>query len=189
MCGITEIGNNVYCIRHPNRPTPTLSLHYFHVIWWLSVNLRYLNQTRDLHNNIAIDWVKTNIIIAITLCLSIVIKYKTRFFKNFYFPFSFLMLSHLRHVLYFRLKCVNWSCCSLSFVDNGLCVLSWFEIINVIVSSFRFIWIPMLWVHDHCNYVPLSVWGSTSYVRIWRLKGLRQLTVSGEKISPINKSG
>ena len=25
-------------------------------------------------------------------------------------------------------------------------------IINVLVSSFRFIRIPMLWVHDHCKY-------------------------------------
>ena len=33
-------------------------------------------------------------------------------------------------------------------------------IINVLASSFRFIWIPMLWVYAHFNFLILSVWGS-----------------------------
>ena len=34
-------------------------------------------------------------------------------------------------------------------------------IINVSVSSFRFIWIPMLWVYGHYKYFTLSVRGPT----------------------------
>ena len=37
-----------------------------------------------------------------------------------------------------------------------------FEIIlNVLVSSFRFIWIPMLWVYGHYTFLILSVREST----------------------------
>ena len=53
--------------------------------------------------------------------------------------------------------------------------------INVLVSSFRFIWIPLLWVHNHYKYFTVSVWRSTLDfrstsesdvydVRFWRLK-------------------
>ena len=34
-------------------------------------------------------------------------------------------------------------------------------IINVLVMSFRFIWIPMLWVHVHYTYFTLAVRGKT----------------------------
>ena len=40
---------------------------------------------------------------------------------------------------------------------------------NVLVSSFRFIWIPMLWLYGHCISNSFSA-GSTLDVRIWRLK-------------------
>ena len=42
------------------------------------------------------------------------------------------------------------------------------SIINVLVSSFCFIWIPMLGVYGHYKYFTLSVRGSTLDVRIWR---------------------
>ena len=42
--------------------------------------------------------------------------------------------------------------------------------VMVLVSSFRFFWIPMLWVFDHYKCFIFSVWGSTIDVRIWRLK-------------------
>ena len=42
--------------------------------------------------------------------------------------------------------------------------------IRVLVSSFCFIWIPMLWVHDHYKLHILSVWGSTWDVIIWCLQ-------------------
>ena len=46
-------------------------------------------------------------------------------------------------------------------------------IINVLVSSFRFIWIPMLRVYGHyVFFFFLSVQGSTLDVRIWRLKSI-----------------
>ena len=46
--------------------------------------------------------------------------------------------------------------------------------INVLASSFRFIWIPILWVHGHTHILNLSVGGgggglATLHVRIWRL--------------------
>ena len=43
-------------------------------------------------------------------------------------------------------------------------------IINVLVSAFRFTWIPMLWVYAIINMFTLTVRGSTLDVRIWRLK-------------------
>ena len=43
-------------------------------------------------------------------------------------------------------------------------------IINVWVSCFRFIWIPMLWFYGHYKYLILSVRGSTLDARIWRLQ-------------------
>ena len=46
-------------------------------------------------------------------------------------------------------------------------------IINVLVSSFRFIWIPMLWCHGCTaiiNVLILSTWGPSLYVKIWRMK-------------------
>ena len=43
-------------------------------------------------------------------------------------------------------------------------------IINILVSSFRFIWIHMLWVYGHYKYFTLPVGGSTLDVRIWRLQ-------------------
>ena len=52
-------------------------------------------------------------------------------------------------------------------------VIFQFEIIiNVLVSSFRFIWIPMLRVHHHYKYLTLSVRGSiynwtSTDVRFW----------------------
>ena len=48
-----------------------------------------------------------------------------------------------------------------------------FEIvINVLVSSFRFIWIPLLWVY--CHYKLLILSASTD-VRFWRLKTVPDL--------------
>ena len=59
-----------------------------------------------------------------------------------------------------------------------------FEIImNVLVSSFQTIWIPMLWVYDHWNYFnSFSVWivfrrenlPSTDS-RFWRIKTVHSL--------------
>ena len=51
-------------------------------------------------------------------------------------------------------------------------------IINVLISSLRFIWIPMLWVYDHCRYcyfysaaIDFRRQNLTSTdVRFWRLK-------------------
>ena len=43
-------------------------------------------------------------------------------------------------------------------------------IINVLVSSLRFIWVPMLWVYDHYKCLILLVRGFTLDFRIWRLK-------------------
>ena len=42
-------------------------------------------------------------------------------------------------------------------------------IINVLVSPFRFIWIPMLCFYGHNEYFTLSVPGLTLDVRVWRL--------------------
>ena len=39
-------------------------------------------------------------------------------------------------------------------------------IVNVLVSSFRFILIHMLWVYDHYNCFFLLMWGATLDVRI-----------------------
>ena len=45
-----------------------------------------------------------------------------------------------------------------------------FEIIvNVLVISFRFIWIPMLRVYSCYRYIFFSLRGRSFYVRIWRL--------------------
>ena len=49
-------------------------------------------------------------------------------------------------------------------------------IIHVVVSSFRFIWILMLWVYGQYKYFTLSVRGSISDVRFWRLKSFPALT-------------
>ena len=40
---------------------------------------------------------------------------------------------------------------------------------NVLVSYFLFIWIPMLRVYDHNTYFSIAVRGSTLDVIIWRL--------------------
>ena len=56
-------------------------------------------------------------------------------------------------------------------------------IINIIVSSFRFIWIPMLWVYGHYNYVYSFSAGvdfrrqnlTSADVRFWRLKSIPAL--------------
>ena len=51
-----------------------------------------------------------------------------------------------------------------------------FEIImNVLVRSFRNIWIPMLWVYDDYKYCTLSVRGSTVDVIFWRLQSVPAL--------------
>ena len=56
-------------------------------------------------------------------------------------------------------------------------------IINVLVSSFCFILIPMLWVHDHYKYFIFWLRGLTLDFRIWRLEtvpalqGLKMITV------------
>ena len=47
------------------------------------------------------------------------------------------------------------------------CFLQIKFIINVLVSSVRFIWIPMLWVYGCCNSIILSVWGPSLDVRLW----------------------
>ena len=44
-----------------------------------------------------------------------------------------------------------------------------FQFQIILFSSFRFIWIPVLWVCAHYNYLTLSVRRSTLDVRIWRL--------------------
>ena len=43
-------------------------------------------------------------------------------------------------------------------------------IINVLVRSFRFIWIPVLWVYGHYKCCTLLARGSTLDIRIWRLQ-------------------
>ena len=45
-----------------------------------------------------------------------------------------------------------------------------FPIINVLVTSFRFIWKPMLWSMANKNILILTVRGLTLDVRIWRLQ-------------------
>ena len=59
-----------------------------------------------------------------------------------------------------------------------------FEIImNVLVSSFRFIWIPMLWVYDLKTYFKPHSAGNdfsrqnlaSTDVRFWRLKSIPAL--------------
>ena len=61
---------------------------------------------------------------------------------------------------------------------------------NILVSSFRFIWIPMLWVHGHYKYV-LSFSAEIDFrrqnltstdIRFWRLKSRRQILTP--KIDP-----
>ena len=44
-----------------------------------------------------------------------------------------------------------------------------FEIILMLLSSFHFIWIPMLWVYGHYKYFTLSVVDRRLDVRIWRV--------------------
>ena len=53
--------------------------------------------------------------------------------------------------------CVNTS--------SSNCLLLTCSIINVLVSPFRFIWIPMLWAYCHYNMFTLTVRGSTLVVR------------------------
>ena len=48
-------------------------------------------------------------------------------------------------------------------------------IINVLVGSYYFIWIAVLWVYGHYNFLILSARGSTSDVRIWRVMSLPEL--------------
>ena len=66
----------------------------------------------------------------------------------------------------------------------------WEIIINVLASSLRFIWIPMLLVYGHYKYYILSVRGSFLYVRFWRimtvpaLKG-KTMTVFGVFLLPL----
>ena len=46
-----------------------------------------------------------------------------------------------------------------------------FEIIMIVfASSFRFIWIPMLWVYNQYKYFYYFSAGSSLYIRIWRLQ-------------------
>ena len=47
--------------------------------------------------------------------------------------------------------------------------------INVLVSSFRFIWIPMLWVYGHYTIFLLSMRGPSLDVRFWRLRTVTAL--------------
>ena len=51
-------------------------------------------------------------------------------------------------------------------------------IMNVLVSSFWFIWIPMLWVYGHYNILILTVRGSTSESEAVRLKPSRCIKAS-----------
>ena len=46
-------------------------------------------------------------------------------------------------------------------------------IINGLVSSFRFIWIPMLWIYDHYTVLIISERETTLDVRFWYLKSVR----------------
>ena len=54
---------------------------------------------------------------------------------------------------------------------------------NVLVSSFRFIWIPMLWINDHYKFVYFYSAGvdfsrqnlTSTDVRFWRLKSIPAL--------------
>ena len=56
-------------------------------------------------------------------------------------------------------------------------------IINVLVSFFRFIWIPMIWVYDHYKYLYYYSAGidfgrqnlTSGDVRFWRLKSIPAL--------------
>ena len=62
-------------------------------------------------------------------------------------------------------------------------------IINVLLSSLRLIWIPMLWVYGHYIYLILAARGQTSDVRIWRLLDVRfwrQKSVSALKGLNVN---
>ena len=61
------------------------------------------------------------------------------------------------------------------FYDNLGGQRSFFEyeiFINDSVSSFRFIWIAMLWVYGHIRYFHSYSRGSTLDVGIWRLKSI-----------------
>ena len=61
--------------------------------------------------------------------------------------------------------------------------ISIYIIITVLVSSFRFIWIPMLWVYDHYkSFHSYSAWIdfrlqnlTSTDVRFWRLKSIPAL--------------
>ena len=68
-------------------------------------------------------------------------------------------------------------------------VFSIWNIINLLVSSSRFIWIPMLWVYGHYHdyrYFLLSVRGSSLDVRIWHLQTITALKGSLSVISRLN---
>ena len=58
-------------------------------------------------------------------------------------------------------------------------------IINVLVSSFRFIWIPMLWVYGHYIFLFLPVRGPTLDVKIWRLCQIQKCKV-GPRAERVN---
>ena len=55
-------------------------------------------------------------------------------------------------------------------------------IINVLASSFWFIWIPMLWAYGHHKYFIPSVRESSLDVRFWRLNSV--LVLKGLKKHP-----
>ena len=55
------------------------------------------------------------------------------------------------------------------FLYEPWCLFQFEVSINVSVSSYRFIWIPMLWDYGHYKYFTFSVRGSSLDVGIWRL--------------------
>ena len=55
-------------------------------------------------------------------------------------------------------------------METGGYFLNLKNIMNVLISSFCFICIPILWAYGHYKYITFSVWGSTLDVRIWRLQ-------------------
>ena len=64
--------------------------------------------------------------------------------------------------------------------DQSVFINLKFEIINVLVISFWFIWIPMLWVCDHYVYfysysAGIDFSSSEFDVRFWRLKSIAAL--------------
>ena len=106
----------------------------------------------------------------------------TIFEKQPVFPQNFLCvklwyLHHASHAM-FSDTTQDWECYSNSFYlwsaeifvniyQETKCFFSQFEIIiNISVTYFHFIWIPMLWaLYGHYKYITLSVLGPTKDVR------------------------